>query len=628
MDEIRNWLPQLEKGRAFCTEDVRGFGSRSAVDQALCRLVKDGRVTRLARGIFMRTEDRSGKSKQDLVHAAVSALSKSRGLPVQINGKIALERLGMSSKSPATSSDRTEFLWVAGARRFSVAGEQILVRNVSPRKIALCDRVAGLAITAIWDIGRPRMTRTIMKDIMGRLPESERESVKSSITTLPGWAVDYIQMTDTALAKVEEDTAGNSTTDAPQPAPADKKVRSAKPILEKSVSSDNLGRPWSPSTVEGRWCGFGPYYAMFPVDFARKVIARHCPVGGTVLDPFCGRGTVPFVALATGRRAAGSDINPVAWVYAKVKTDPHPVPEDVIRRAEEIKAWIIPADRIAENEFQEFAWSTEVLAFLNAARRLLDWRDSSIDRTLMGTLLIHLHAKLGDGFSNQLRQSKSMSPEYSVRWWRARNMQPPMIDAVELIKKKIGWRYAKGCLQIGQGVRRPEILLGDSRHALQTLSRSFKADLVLTSPPYYGVTNYRYDNWIRLWLLGEGPSFPEFDQKGRHNNQREYCDLLNQTFRECKKKSLPTSIVYVRTDARNFTLQTTIDALRSAWAEKDLYFRHEGFQKATQTALFGDKGEKPGEIDLMMLPEGRRPPEGMVRLRDNETLEVYERQED
>jgi len=202
-----------------------------------------------------------------------------------------------------------------------------------------------------------------------------------------------------------------------------------------------------------------------------------------------------------------------------------------------------------------------------------------------------------------------------------------MVDAVELIKKKIGWRFAKGCLQPRHGLQRPEMLLGDSKYALQTLERSFKADLVLTSPPYYGVTNYRYDNWIRLWLLGEGPPFPEFDQKGRHNNQKEYHDLLNQTFRECKEKSTSMSTVYVRTDARNFTLQTTIDALRSAWTEKDLYFRHEGFQKATQTALFGDKGEKPGEIDLMMLPEGRRPPEGMIRLRDNETLEVYERQE-
>ncbi|MCW3699585.1 DUF6088 family protein [Burkholderia cenocepacia] len=618
--EIRSWLLQIDSGRAFCTEDVRSFGSRAAVDQALCRLVRHGDVIRLARGIFIRSEGHTGKSEQDLVDAAVSALSKSRGVPVQVNGETALRSLGVASPTPGMKP-RTEFLWVAGVRRFSVAGKQILVRNVSPRKVALCNQPAGLAITGIWDIGKHHMTRTIMKNIMDRLPDSERERLKTSISTLPGWAAELLPMGEEGATRATATPAADDTHAIMQ-------NRSIRPSPGKQVNPDNLKRQWLPSTVEGRWCGFGPYYAMFPVEFARKIIARHCPIGGTVLDPFCGRGTVPFVALATGRHGAGCDINPVAWIYAKVKTDPHPVPDDVIRRAEEIKASIIPVDRIADNEFQELAWSTDVLAFLNAARRLLDWRDSNIDRTLMGTLLIHLHAKLGDGFSNQLRQSKSMSPEYSVRWWRTRNMLPPNVDAVELIRKKVAWRYAKGCLATAPNMQRPDVLLGDSRHVLRTLGRDFKANLILTSPPYYGVTNYRYDNWIRLWLLGEGPSLPEFDHKGRHHNQKDYHDLLNQTFQECSMKSAPTSVIYVRTDARNFTLQTTIDTLRSAWRDKNLYFRHEGFQKATQTALFGDKGEKPGEIDLIMLPKGRRPPEGMIRLRDNETLEVYEHQED
>ncbi|GAB7526771.1 hypothetical protein PBS_57620 [Paraburkholderia sp. 2C] len=585
-------------------------------------------MIRLARGIFIRAEDYGGKSEQDLVQAAVSSLSKSHGFPIQVNGKAALTRLGITSASPAAEANISEYLWSAGVRRFSVAGQQVLVRNVSPRKIALSDRPAGLAVTGIWGIGKPHMTRTMMKNIVSRLSVSERESLKSSVSSLPGWAAKYLPSTDEGIAEGEKNAAIRTKKGARQATSMATDVRPAKPFRPRSVDPDDLSRVWSPSTVEGRWCGFGPYYAMFPVEFARKVIARHCPIGGAVLDPFCGRGTVPFVALATGRRAAGCDINPVAWVYAKVKTDPHPVPDDVIRRTEEVRSSIIRADRIAENEFQELAWSTDVLAFLNAARRLLDWRDSQIDRTLMGTLLIHLHAKLGDGFSNQLRQSKSMSPEYSVRWWRARNMQPPIIDAVDLIKKKMAWRYAKGYLETNRDMRRPEVLLGDSRNALRTLRRDFKADLILTSPPYYGVTNYRYDNWIRLWLLGEGPSFPEFDQKGRHHNQTEYRDLLNHTFQECRKKSSATATVYVRTDARNFTLQTTIEALRIAWKDKNLFFRHEEFQKATQTALFGDKGEKPGEIDLMLLPEGKRPPEGMVRLRAHETLEVYERTED
>ena len=29
-----------------------------------------------------------------------------------------------------------------------------------------------------------------------------------------------------------------------------------------------------------------------------------------------------------------------------------------------------------------------------------------------------------------------------------------------------------------------------------------RAKLLLTSPPYFGVTNYHYDQWLRLWLLG------------------------------------------------------------------------------------------------------------------------------
>ena len=37
---------------------------------------------------------------------------------------------------------------------------------------------------------------------------------------------------------------------------------------------------------------------------------------------------------------------------------------------------------------------------------------------------------------------------------------------------------------------------------------SAKRTLFFTSPPYYGVTNYFYDQWLRFWLLG-GPLKPK-----------------------------------------------------------------------------------------------------------------------
>lgn len=41
----------------------------------------------------------------------------------------------------------------------------------------------------------------------------------------------------------------------------------------------------------GRWSSFRPYYAIFPFAFAKSVIDDMAPKSGTVIDPFCVRGT-------------------------------------------------------------------------------------------------------------------------------------------------------------------------------------------------------------------------------------------------------------------------------------------------------------------------------------------------
>ena len=48
-----------------------------------------------------------------------------------------------------------------------------------------------------------------------------------------------------------------------------------------------------------------------PIALARSLIARHCPVGGTVLDPFVGSGTTLVAASDEGRNAIGVEIDPV-----------------------------------------------------------------------------------------------------------------------------------------------------------------------------------------------------------------------------------------------------------------------------------------------------------------------------
>src|ERR1700741_3798340 len=76
--------------------------------------------------------------------------------------------------------------------------------------------------------------------------------------------------------------------------------------------------------IANRWASLGPYYAMFPIEFARKVITNYTSPGDLVLDPFCGRGTSIFCAGEGGRNGLGIEINPVGWLYARVKINPAP----------------------------------------------------------------------------------------------------------------------------------------------------------------------------------------------------------------------------------------------------------------------------------------------------------------
>lgn len=368
--------------------------------------------------------------------------------------------------------------------------------------------------------------------------------------------------------------------------------------------------PWTPSSAEGRWCGFGPYYAMFPVGFVRRSLEYFCPPGGNVLDPFCGRGTTLFVAAVSGRSCLGADINPVAWLYSTVKLEPCNRPASIKKRVLDVLDSVRSSDREARNEFQKYAWHPEVLAFLNASRRVLNWRKSKIDQMLMGTILVHLHAKRGEGLSNQMRQSKSMSPSYSVRWWKRQKMRPPRIDVRNFFEKKLEWRYGKG-IPITPASSRAK--LGDSRNIFSRISE-FGADFVLTSPPYCGLTNYEYDNWIRLWMLG-GPPLPKHKNASRFFDRDKYYSMMFDVFAETRRLSKDSAIVYVRTDSRPFTLETTLDVLEEYWPRHSIFVRFDRAPGRTQTGLFQEKWDKAGEIDVVLTPGAMKLPAGFRQMK-------------
>src|SRR5262249_1614761 len=143
--------------------------------------------------------------------------------------------------------------------------------------------------------------------------------------------------------------------------------------------------------------------------------------------------------------------------------------EAVARRYEELARLSTRYEKAAKDlpRFFHSCFHSTALPFLVAARHELRWRQIDVDATAMALILVYLHGKYGASFSNQMRQTKAMSPGYALGWWRERRLKPPVVEPVEFLRKRLDWRYAKGIPALGDS----HIYLGDSNRHLHMLKR-------------------------------------------------------------------------------------------------------------------------------------------------------------
>ncbi len=82
--------------------------------------------------------------------------------------------------------------------------------------------------------------------------------------------------------------------------------------------------------------GIHTYPAMMLPQIAKRLIEKYGKDKKTILDPFCGSGTVLVESILSGKNAFGYDINPLAVLISKVKITPLNV-RTLISKAESVE---------------------------------------------------------------------------------------------------------------------------------------------------------------------------------------------------------------------------------------------------------------------------------------------------
>jgi hypothetical protein len=267
-----------------------------------------------------------------------------------------------------------------------------------------------------------------------------------------------------------------------------------------------------------------PYFAMFPEAFATEWIDKLTQPGDLILDPFGGRGTTALTAILSGRGVVSTDINAVAYCLMLAKTSATQL------RSFDRRSW--RSKGAAYPEFFLHAFHPSTLQQILYLRESLDWRATRSDSLIAALCLGSLHGDVSDAasyFSNQMPRTISTKPAYSVKFWKSRNLEPPLRDVFSILRAKAKYRYES---TLPAGVS--QIYNLDMRR-LPSVREKFPGEIhtVITSPPYLDTTNFEEDQWLRLWFLGgpPSPSARRLSSDDRHSSESGYWAFIGDMWR-------------------------------------------------------------------------------------------------
>ena len=151
----------------------------------------------------------------------------------------------------------------------------------------------------------------------------------------------------------------------------------------------------------------------------------------------------------------------------------------------------------------------------------------------------------------------STKPAYSVRWWRREGYEPPRRDVFAILRRMILYRF-----RTRPPERRARVLLVDAREAATAFNDlAGRVTDVITSPPYLDTTNYREDQWLRLWFLGASPTTQYRRADDRHYTKATYWEFLKDAWGGLRSLLGDETRIVVRIGGRRLGKDETREAL-------------------------------------------------------------------
>ena len=182
IQQIVRLADESPEGALLHPKALLHLGSRAAIDQALSRLARSGRLLRICQGVYARPVRTRFGPRPPAVDKVIAALSALWGETVVPSGGAAANVLGLTMQAPV----RSVYLTSGTSRRLHFGNLTVELRHAPRWQLAAPHRPAGDAVRALAWLGQDEVEANlgVVESVLS--PEDFAE-LASSRGVLPAW---------------------------------------------------------------------------------------------------------------------------------------------------------------------------------------------------------------------------------------------------------------------------------------------------------------------------------------------------------------------------------------------------------------------------------------------------------
>ena len=184
---IEQQASDLPEGALLHPKALLHLGRRAAVDQALSRLARSGRLLRVCQGVYVRPVETHFGSRPPAIDKVVSSLSALWGETIIPCGGAEANALGLTTQVPV----RSVYLTSGPNRRLKFGEVTVELRHAPRWQLAAPSRPAGSALRALAWLG-PEEVEANLEIVERGLSSEDMEELAETRAVMPAWIAEPV----------------------------------------------------------------------------------------------------------------------------------------------------------------------------------------------------------------------------------------------------------------------------------------------------------------------------------------------------------------------------------------------------------------------------------------------------